>query len=116
LWAGQVLPGVNDASNHRYDAYTFPNTSSAAACVTIRLYSPLGINLQPVAYTSAYTPTPAATFASSSAAAYLGEAGTTGVVEQFSVQLPANTNLIVVVNDVPTGVVTDVPYTLEVTG
>jgi hypothetical protein len=109
-------PGVNDAGNRRYDAYTFPNTSSSAACVTIRLYAPLGINLQPVAYTSAYTPAPAATFASSSASAYLGEAGSTGVVKQFSAQVPANTNLIVVVNDVPTGVVTDVPYTLEVTG
>jgi len=109
-------PGVNDNANHRYDAYTFPNTSSSAACVTVRLYAPLGINLQPVAYGGTFTPSPAASFNSSSAAAYLGEAGTTGVVEQFSVRLPANTNLIVVVNDVPTGVVSDVPYTLEVTG
>jgi hypothetical protein len=109
-------PGVNDAGNRRYDAYTFTNTSSAASCVTVRLYAPLGINLQPVAYAGTYTPTPAATFASSSAAAYVGDAGSTGVVKQFSARVPANAVLTVVVNDVNTLVVTAIPYTLEVTG
>lgn len=109
-------PGVNDNSNRRFDSYTFPNTSSSASCVTVRLYAPAGISLQPVAYGGTFTPTPAGSFNTTSAASYLGDAGSTGVVKQFSARVPANTNLTVVINDVGTGVVAAVPYTLEVTG
>lgn len=106
----KTFPGLNDGTNRRFDSYTFPNTSPETSCVTVRLVAPLGINIHVVAYGGTFNP------ADLSSNSYLGDTGSTSTVRQFSVRLPANTNLVVVVNDVSTGVTADIPYTLEVTG
>lgn len=108
----KAFPGLNDAVARRFDSYTFPNTSPAPACVTVRLVAPLGSNLQVVAYGGTFNP---ASLGSNSGS-FLGDAGSSSSVKQFSVTLPAGNNLVVVVNDVGTGVTTAIPYTLEVTG
>jgi len=97
-----------------YDAYQIPNESGEDACVTIQLTAPANTvcNLQSNAYLNTYNP-------GSICTGYLGDPGLSlGVPPtptSFSVVVPANQTLIVVVHVVNPGE-TGCPYTVTVLG
>jgi hypothetical protein len=97
-----------------FDAYQIPNQSGQNACVTIGLTAPSNVtcNMQSNAYLNTYNP-------SSICTGYLGDAGLSlGVPPtptSFSVVVPANQTLIVVVHVVNPGE-TGCPYTLTIQG
>ncbi|MCP9494034.1 MAG: CSLREA domain-containing protein [Pyrinomonadaceae bacterium MAG19_C2-C3] len=110
-------PGVFAATTaFRYDAYTFQNASTAPACITVTLNTPLngnalgGGDIQYVAYAGSFNP-------ANPSQNYLGDyAGFTGGFRQFSVNLPANTNLVVVVNQANAASTNTLAYTLQISG
>ncbi|HVF55668.1 MAG TPA: Calx-beta domain-containing protein [Pyrinomonadaceae bacterium] len=94
----------------RYDAYTFPNTASTPTCVTISLTTNAGGNLQVVAYSPSFDP-------ANPAANFLGDYGNLITTNRtFSVLVPANQNLVVVVNEASAGGCANCTYNLQVTG
>jgi hypothetical protein len=96
--------GGLDAPIH-YDKHTFTN-AGAATCVTVYLDSPCGLFAS--AYLGSFNP-------ADLCANYLGDMGYNYTFGSFSFSVPANTNFVVVVNDVPSeGGQCD--YTLVVTG
>ncbi|MFL6212701.1 MAG: hypothetical protein ACJ74J_02285 [Blastocatellia bacterium] len=97
-----------------FDAYQIPNQSGQNACVTISLNAPANTacNMQSNAYLNTYNP-------SSICTGYLGDPGLSlGVPPtptNFSVVVPANQTLIVVVHTTNPGE-TGCPYTLTLVG
>ncbi|MBV8856050.1 MAG: S8 family serine peptidase [Acidobacteria bacterium] len=110
-------PGVNAADQgvaHRYDAYTFQNNSNQTICVTITLTtsSADALKLQSVAYAPTFNPAAVTDN-------YLGDIAnnSAGVTSRtYSVNVPANTSFVVVVNEVTGGAGVGTAYTLTVDG
>lgn len=110
-------PGVfNPTTAYRYDAYTFQNASTAPACITVTLTTPLtgnaqgGGDIQFVAYAGSFNP-------ANPSENFLGDfSAFIGSPREFSVDLPANTNLVVVVNEATAGTTRTLAYTLQISG
>ncbi|TAL00001.1 MAG: hypothetical protein EPO07_10235, partial [Verrucomicrobia bacterium] len=108
---GKTCPGpFPPASNHAYDAYQFKNGPSNT-CFTVTLTSPLA-DLFSAAYLKNFTPTDLCSN-------YLADAGLSTAEappgsRTYFINVPPNTNFVVIVNEVSPG--TGGAYTLEVTG
>ncbi len=107
-------PNINAADatvNHRYDAYTFQNSSSLPICVTVTLTTSVAdaAKLQSAAF--------APTFDKNNVSDnYLGDiAGNGSATRSYSFVVSPNTTFVVTVNEV-TGGTGAVPYTLTVDG
>lgn len=91
-------PGVfSGATTYNYETFTYTNTSAATACVTINFNpetaggSPCGTNAHASAYLGSYDPANQATN-------FVGDVGSS-VTQPFSVDVPAGTDLVVVVTN-----------------
>jgi len=97
------------ASNHAYDAYQFRNGPSNA-CITVTLTAPLA-DVFSATYLNNFTPTDLCSN-------YLADAGNSTMSlpasRTYSFNVPANTNFVVIVNEVSSGA--GGAYTLDVTG
>jgi hypothetical protein len=110
-------PNINAAdagTPHRYDAYTFQNNSGQTICVTITLTTSAADanRLQSAAYAPTFDPAHVSDN-------YLGDISNnqTGVASRtYSVNVPANTSFVVVVNEVAAGGGVGTAYTLTVGG
>ncbi len=110
-------PGVNAADEtlpHRYDAYAFQNVSSQPICVTITLTTSAAdaLKLQAAAYAPTFDPTHVGDN-------YLGDIAnnqTDVTTRSYSVNVPAGTPFVVVVNEVNQNGGVGTPYTLTVDG
>ena len=106
-------PGVIGTTARAYDAYTFPNDTDSAACVTFTFPASCGVNqaIHPVAYLGAFNPANVTTN-------YLGDYGSSINVSAggtFSVNVPARAQVVLVVHEI--GTVADCPnYTFTVSG
>jgi hypothetical protein len=111
--AAKACPGVASTSSFAYDSYEFANNSSATKCVTFSFPTSCGTNqaIHPVAYLGSFNP-------SAPCANYLGDLGhsiNTGNSGAFSVDVPANSVVVLVVHEV--GTVADCPaYSFSVSG
>jgi fibronectin-binding autotransporter adhesin len=86
-------PGeFNGAGTYRYDTHRFTN-NGPAACFTVYVSNPCS-NLFAAAYLGAYN-------ASNVCANYLGDSGDSGAFLSFSFLVPAGSNFVVVVHDIP---------------
>jgi subtilisin-like proprotein convertase family protein len=105
--AAKACPGPISDPNTHYDTHTFTNTGGPA-CVTVHLDDPCG-NLFATAYLGSYNP-------ADLCANYLGDIGNSSAAGSFSFNVPANTNFVVVVNDVGAGGGVGCDYTLVAIG
>ncbi|HST05215.1 MAG TPA: hypothetical protein VLQ48_10830, partial [Chloroflexia bacterium] len=103
-----TFPGTFDSSNVRYAAYTYQNTNTSPVCVTITVATTCQNTLHTSAYAGTFNP-------SNLAQNYLGNAGQSDNNMQYSVTLPALTNLVVVVNETSTNACGS-NYQVQVTG
>jgi hypothetical protein len=104
------FPGVSGTGTRRYDSYTFQNTSAVNTCVTITMTSPSGSLLQVSAYANSFNP-------ANVGQNYLGDDGRFPQnFHQFSVNVPAGTNLVVNVNEITQNAGLGAVYTLQVDG
>ena len=108
--APKPTPGLQDgAVGRRYDAYTY--TASAAGCVTVSI-TPSNTNaLQSAAYNGTYNPLNVQTN-------YLADYGNAAAVTtiQYSFNVTAGQQFVVVVNELVVGGGNGVNYTLNVSG
>jgi hypothetical protein len=110
-------PGLSAATNPRYDRYQFTNTSATQSiCVSVNLAYNASIftqnQLQSVSFSPAFLPATASTN-------YVGDAGATVNVQEYSFKVAPNTTFDVVVNDpLPGNPATGLgmAYTLRVNG
>ena len=108
-------PGINAADEtlpHRYDAYTFQNNSDQTICVSITLTTSAADagKLQSAAYAPTFNP-------SEPSDNYLGDiAGNQSASRTYSVNVPAHTSFVVVVNEVTQNGGLGTAYTLTVDG
>ncbi|MGI8435394.1 MAG: dockerin type I domain-containing protein [Chthoniobacterales bacterium] len=112
----KACPGIFGSGNRRYDVLTFPN-GPAAACATITTTAPGGAvtPVVPVAYLNSYVP-PTVGNTGTICTNYLGDpGGSPNTVNSFSVDVPANATLVVVVEDANATQV-DSAYTVQVSG
>src|SRR5882724_8444769 len=116
----KACPGILGTGNRRYDVLTFPN-GPGAACVTIATTatnSTAGGNIIPVAYLNAYVPpTPGNT--GTICTNYLGDPGGSpafNTTNTFSVDVPANQTLVVVVQEANLAQPAGSTYTVQVSG
>jgi hypothetical protein len=107
-------PGVaSPSSTFAFDAYQFANTSASTSCVTFNFPAACGVNqaIHPVAYLGSFDP-------SSPCTNYLGDVGhsvNSGTTGAFSVNVPANSVVVLVVHEI--GTVADCPsYSFSVSG
>lgn len=94
--APKSCPGVFDTAGRSYDAYTYVNTTSTTACITVRLDDRGcgGNDLFSAAYLGSYDPTNVCTN-------YLADAGgSPAVVGSYSFNVPAGATFVVVVHEV----------------
>lgn len=114
----KVCPGIFGTGDRHYDVLTFPN-GPGAACVTITTTAPAGSATQPiipVAYLNAYVP-PVVGMTDNICINYLGDpGGSPNTVNSFSVDVPANQTLVVVVEEANAAQPTPTEYTVEVSG
>jgi len=116
----KVCPGILGTGNRRYDVLTFPN-GPGAACATIATTSTNatgGGAMIPVAYLNAYIP-PVVGMTGNICINYLGDPGGSpafGTTNTFSVDVPANQTLVVVVQEANLGQAAGSTYTLQVSG
>lgn len=94
----KAYPGIfNATTTYNYEAYTYSNTSAAAACVTINFdpdtagASPCATNAHMSAYVGSYDPNNQGTN-------FLGDVGSS-VAQPFSVEIAANSNIVLVVSN-----------------
>lgn len=94
----KVYPGqFNVGTMFNYETFTYPNTSNAAACVTVNFDpdtagpTPCTTNAHASAYIGAYDPT-------NQAANYVGDVGSS-LAQPFSFEVPANTDMVLVVTN-----------------
>jgi hypothetical protein len=111
--APKANPGLNDTIVRRFDSYTFTNSSASTICVTISLTTSVAAinNLQSAVYSPTFIPT-------SISENYVGDiaANGPGVTRTYSVNIPANTQFVVTVNEVTAGAGIGTAYTLAVDG
>lgn len=107
--AGKAFPGTSGTGTNRaFDSYTFHNCTSASVCVTVNFTDPSGGALMSEAYLTSFTPANVATN-------YLADFGLSGS-STYSFDVPANTDFIIVVNEVNLGGGAGASYTLNVDG
>lgn len=93
----KVYPGIfNAATTYNYEAFTYTNTSSSPACVTVN-FDPDTVggacttNAHASAYANSYNPT-------NQAANFLGDVGSS-TAQPFSFEVPAGADLVLVVTN-----------------
>ena len=94
----KVYPGIfSTGTNYNYETFTYPNTSGAAACVTVNFdpdtvgASPCATNAHASAYIGSYDP-------GNQAANFVGDVGAS-LAQPFSFEVPANTDMVLVVTN-----------------
>lgn len=93
----KVYPGPFAAGVMNYEAFTYSNTSAAAACVTVNFdpdtvgASPCATNAHASAYLGSYDPT-------NQAANFVGDVGSS-LAQPFSFEVPANSDFVLVVTN-----------------
>jgi Dockerin type I domain len=118
--AQKACPGIFGAGNRRYDVLTFPN-GSAAACASITTTATnttAGGAILSVAYLNSYVP-PGVGTGDNICINYLGDPGGSPAFNSsntFSVDVPANQTLVVVVEETNASQTPGSTYTLEVSG
>ena len=116
----KVCPGIFGTGNRRYDVLTFPN-GTGAACATIATTATnttAGGAIIPAAYLNAYVP-PVPGNQGNICINYLGDPGASpafNATNTFSVDVPANQTLVVVVQEANLGQPAGSTYTLQVSG
>ena len=116
----KVCPGIFGTGNRRYDVLTFPN-GPGAACATIATTATnttAGGAILPVAYLNNYVP-PVPGMTDNICINYLGDPGASpafNATNSFSVDVPANQTLVVVVEETNAAQTPGSTYTLEVSG
>jgi hypothetical protein len=116
----KVCPDILGTGNRRYDVLTFPN-GPGAACATIATTSTNstgGGNIIPAAYLNNYVP-PVVGMTGNICINYLGDPGGSpafGATNTFSVDVPANQTLVVVVQEANLGQPAGSTYTVQVSG
>ena len=114
----KACPNVLGAGNRRYDVLTFPN-GGGAACATITTTATGGgaaANIIPVAYLGSYTP-PGVGTGANICINYLGDpGGSPNTVNSFGVNVPANTTLVVVVQEANAAQPAGSTYSVQVSG
>ena len=94
---GKAYPGVfNVGTNYNFETFTFPNTSNAAACVTVNFdpnagATPCGTNAHASAYIGSYDPLNQGTN-------FVGDVGSS-TTQPFSFEVPASSNLVLAVTN-----------------
>src|SRR5882724_3716550 len=116
----KACPGILGTGNRRYDVLTFPN-GPGAACVTVATTATnvtAGGAIIPVAYLNTYIPpTPGNT--GTICTNYLGDPGGSpafNATNSFSVDVPANQTLVVVVQEANALQTPGSTYTVQVSG
>jgi hypothetical protein len=116
----KVCPGILGTGNRRYDVLTFPN-GPGAACATIATTSTNTIGggaIIPAAYLNMYVP-PVVGMTGNICINYLGDPGGSpafGTTNTFSVDVPANQTLVVVVQEANAAQTAGSTYTVQVSG
>ncbi len=102
----KVYPGIfNPATTYNYETFTYPNTSGAAACVTVNFdpdntgANPCTTNAHASAYIGSYDP-------NNQAANFVGDVGSS-LAQPFSFEVPANSDLVLVVTNTSAQAVCD---------
>ncbi len=105
--APKAWPFAGDFAPHRYDVFTFTNTSAADACVTV-LLNGTG-DVQAGVYLNAFDPANQSTN-------YLADSGNSTAFgpQTCSAEIPAGAKFAVEVNEITTG--TNSSYTLQLSG
>lgn len=95
---GKAYPGIfGSGTIFNYEAFTYQNTSAAAACVTVNFdpdtvgASPCTTNAHMSAYIGSYDPT-------NQGANFVGDVGSS-VAQPFSFEVPASSDLVLVVTN-----------------
>ncbi len=118
--AAKACPGIFGTGNRRYDVLTFPN-GPGAACATIATTATnttAGGAILSVAYLNSYVP-PGVGTGDNICINYLGDPGGSpgfNATNTFSVDVPANQTLVVVVEETNASQTPGSTYTLEVSG
>lgn len=105
---GKVYPGIfNPGTNYNFETFTYPNTSNAAACVTVNFdpdagITPCGTNAHASAYIGSYDPLNQGTN-------FVGDVGSS-VAQPFSFEVPANSNLVLAVTNTSAQAVCDFAF------
>lgn len=114
----KACPGIFGAGDRRYDVLTFPN-GPGAACATITTTATGGGaagNILSVAYLNSYVP-PTAANPGTICTNYLGDPGASpNTVNTFSVDVPANSTLVVVVEETNAAQAPGSTYSVQVSG
>ena len=116
----KACPGILGTGNRRYDVLTFPN-GPLAACATIATTATnvtAGGNIIPAAYLNTYVP-PVPGNQGNICINYLGDPGASpafNTTNTFSVNVPANQTLVVVVQEANLGQPAGSTYTVQVSG
>ena len=116
----KVCPGIFGTGNRRYDVLTFPN-GPGAACATIATTATnttAGGAILSVAYLNNYVP-PVVGMTDNICINYLGDPGGSpafNATNTFTVDVPANQTLVVVVEETNAAQTPGSTYTLEVSG
>ena len=116
----KVCPGIFGTGNRRYDVLTFPN-GPGAACATIATTATnttAGGAILSVAYLNTYIP-PVPGMTDNICINYLGDPGASpafNATNTFTVDVPANQTLVVVVEETNAAQTPGSTYTLEVSG
>jgi hypothetical protein len=114
----KACPGPLGTGNRRYDVFTFPN-GPGMACAKITTTATGGGapgNIIPVAYLNNYVP-PAPGMTGNICINYLGDpGGSPNTVNSFSVDVPANQTLVVVVEEANAAQLPGSTYTVQVSG
>jgi hypothetical protein len=94
----KVYPGnFGVGTQFNYETFTYPNTSGAAACVTVNFdpdtvgASPCSTNAHASAYIGSYDP-------ANQAANFVGDVGSS-LAQPFSFEVPANSDMVLVVTN-----------------
>ena len=107
----KVYPGqFGVGTTFNFETFTYPNTSNAAACVTVNFdpdtagTTPCGTNAHASAYIGSYDPNNQATN-------FVGDVGSS-LAQPFSFEVPANSDMVVVVTNTSSAAICD--FSLEV--
>lgn len=104
----KVYPGIfNAATTFNYEAFTYTNTSAAAACVTVNFdpdagATPCGTNAHASAYIGNYDPNNQATN-------FVGDVGSS-IAQPFLFEVPASSDMVLVVTNTASAAVCDFSF------
>ncbi len=103
---GKTYPGIfNATTTYNYESYTYTNTGSAAACVTVNFdpdtvgTTPCTTNAHASAYIGSYDP-------ADQAANFVGDVGSS-LAQPFAFEVPAGQNMVLVVTNTSAAAVCD---------